>query len=374
MTAESLHVGLLTSDLNLQHGWARYSLEMANALRRAGVDVTLITARNSPPLPGVEIHPILPSLNPMDRGLLPRQFSALPRVRALFQDCDLIHAMVEPYAPLAVRVPGGRPVFVTAHGSYVRANRMRQPPASWVYAAAFQRAELVCVSYYTEKVAQATLSPVSTRVIGNGVDAETFSQVYHVGGGSTPTVLFVGAVKARKGVLELVRAAAKVRERVPGVCFRIVGALDAEPDYADQVRRAADELKLGGVVEFAGRISDDALLKAYAHADIFALPSVNIGWKFEGFGLALLEASAAGLPVIGSRDCGAEDAVVEGETGLLVAQTHLERDLADAILRLLSDPVAAARMGAAGRAFAAAHTWDRAAAALIGAYREALRR
>ena len=58
------------------------------------------------------------------------------------------------------------------------------------------------------------------------------------------------------------------------------------------------------------------------------MASLNVGWKFEGFGLTLLEASAAGLPVIGTRDCGAEDAVIEGETGLLVAQSDLEHELA----------------------------------------------
>ncbi|MBK8020242.1 MAG: glycosyltransferase family 4 protein [Chloroflexi bacterium] len=372
-TRQPLHVGVLTADLSVSHGWARYCLGMVNALRKAGVHLTIVAARNSPAIRGLDIHPLLPSLNPLDRGILPRQLAALPRVRALFRDCDVIHSMVEPYAPLAVRIPGGRPTFVTAHGSYIRANHMRRPPASWVYASAFQSANLICVSRYTEKVAQENFSPIRTWVIRNGVDAERFREVHHVGG-AVPTVLFVGAIKARKGILELVQAAALVRAQIPNVCFRIVGALEAEPEYAETVRRAAAELHLDGVVEFAGRISDEALLDAYAHADVFALPSLNVDWKFEGFGLALLEASAAGLPVIGSRECGAEDAVVEGVTGLLVSQRNLARDLADAILRLLNDRTLAERMGAAGRQHAASETWDQAAAALIDVYQEARRR
>jgi len=120
------------------------------------------------------------------------------------------------------------------------------------------------------------------------------------------------------------------------------------------------------------RFSQIELMALYARADVFALPSINVDGKFEGYGLALLEASAAGLPVIGSRDCGAEDAVVEGETGLLVPQTtgdQLNEALVEALVALLTDRDRAARMGAAGRARAQAQTWDRHAAALIALYR-----
>lgn len=372
MSGAGLHIGILAPDLSSRHGWARYSSDVLRALGKAGVKVTVVASRNSPPMDGVEVHPLLPNVEPLDRGLLSRQLAVLPRVRTLLQDCNIIHSLIEPFAPLAARMPGGRPLFVTGHGSYVRANQMRRPPASWVYASAFRQGTMICVSNYTARAAHEAISGAKTVVIGNGVRVEHFSQVQHIGGGDTPTLLFVGVIKGRKGVIELVRAMRLVRERIPNVRCRLVGSVESEPDYAEQVREAIRDHDLSGTVELTGRISDSALLEAYARADVFVLPSVNVDWKFEGFGLSLLEASAAGLPVIGSRDCGAEDAVIDGVTGMLVSQSDLESDLANAIVRLLDDRAAALKMGEAGRDYAKTQSWDRVAERLIALYREGL--
>src|SRR5690606_35041812 len=145
---------------------------------------------------------------------------------------------------------------------------------------------------------------------------------------------------------------------VPGVQCRIVGTLENEPDYAAQVAAEIERLGLGDRVLLLGRAPDADLMRLYAEADVYVLASRNIGWKFEGYGLSLLEASAAGLPVIGTTDCGAEDAVVDGVSGLLVPQGSIEWDLPAAINRLLSDRELAARMGEAGRDHARAQTWD----------------
>jgi phosphatidyl-myo-inositol dimannoside synthase len=100
---------------------------------------------------------------------------------------------------------------------------------------------------------------------------------------------------------------------------------------------------------------------------VFVLPARADGDKVEGFGLVLLEAGAAGLPVIGTRDSGTEDAVDDGVTGLLVAQGD-SAALAAALTRLLTDAALSARMGAAGRAKAAAQTWDMVAAEYMKLY------
>ena len=117
-----------------------------------------------------------------------------------------------------------------------------------------------------------------------------------------------------------------------------------------------------------GQVDEETLLGWYAAAQVFALPSLNVGSRFEGFGLAHLEASAAGLPVISTRDCGVEDAIVDGVTGLLLPQERLSETLAAAILTLLRDPQRARRMGAAGRAHAQEQTWDKVAQEQIALY------
>jgi len=367
-----LHVGILAADLTDKAGWSQYSLSMIQALHRAGIRLTVITARNSPPMDGIDVLPILPTVDPLDRGMLARMAAIYPQARAALQSCAVIHTFIEPYAPLAALVAGKRPLLITGHGSYVRAAQARPAPIRALYGWAFRRALVVCVSRYTAQIIAHTIPRVRSSVINNGVNFEHFGAIQHIGG-TVPTVLSVGAVKERKGTLQLARAIAIVRDSIPNVQCHIVGTLDAEPETVQRVRETINELNLGDQVHLLGRVPDVELMRLYAAADVFALPSVNVNWKFEGYGLSLIEASAARLPVIGSRDCGAEDAIQDGITGLLIAQGELmESQLAAAIIRLLQDRAGARRMGEAGHAWAQTQTWDHAATHLIDAYRKEL--
>lgn len=372
MPADSgLHIGLLAADLTHRHGWAHYSISLLAALRRAGAEVTVLAPKNSPLSTEADVLPILPTLDPLEAGMLGAQLRLTLHARRALAGCDVIHSAVELYAPLAALIAGRRPLVITGHGTYVRLPR-RGGAGGQLYRRAFQRATLACVSHFTAHEAQLALPGVYTIVIPNGIDAARFAALPPAEKDGR-TVLFVGAVKPRKGVLALVGAMARVREQIPGARCLIAGALDQEPGYVAQVREAISALGLADSVELLGRLPAAELLPLYAAADVFALPSLNLNGKFEGFGLALLEASAAGLPVIGSRGCGAEDAVRAGETGLLISQDAIEDGLTAAIIRLLTHPDERQRMGAAGRAFASAQTWDAAAGSLIALYQRLLR-
>jgi phosphatidylinositol alpha-1,6-mannosyltransferase len=239
---------------------------------------------------------------------------------------------------------------------------------------------VVCVSYYTARVLSDILPGVRTAVVNNGVDVERFSHLRD--GANTPsnaitkqgpTILSVGAVKLRKGTFELVQAMPAVLQHIPDAHCVILGSLDMEPDYVSRVRATISALGLSDCVHLMGRVPDETLLGWYGAADVFVLPSINSGWKFEGYGLVHMEASAAGLPVIGTRDCGAEDAIDDGVTGLLVPQVGIAEALPQAIISILSDPERARQMGAAGRAKAATQTWDHVARQMIALYEAALR-
>ena len=93
---------------------------------------------------------------------------------------------------------------------------------------------------------------------------------------------------------------------------------------------------------------------------------------FEGFGIVYLEASASGTPVIGTLDCGAEDAIVDGETGRLVAQEPAAVEVA--LRELCEDADLRGRMAVAGRKHAGASDWDENAAGVLGLFGEALGR
>lgn len=383
--SSSLKIGLLTGELSPKHGWARYSLSLIKALQAAGVNMTVVTARNSPDVSGISIHKLLPAVVPAERFLLLKQLLLLPRLRALLRDCDVIHATIEPFAPLAAWTAGKRPLFITGHGSYVQLPLMARWPSRLLYRRAFRRGTLVCVSRYTARVAAGVLPGVRTVIVNNGVDAERFSALPPLRvrrpkevpageggqGEGFPTVLAVGAVKARKGTLELARAMAAVRQQTPHVRCNIVGSL-SDTAYVERVRSEIRQLGLDDCVSLVGYVPDETLPDWYGTADVFVLPAMNEGRKFEGYGLVYLEASAAGLPVIGTMDTGAADAIDDGVTGLLVSQQRIADELPRAIRRILNDPALAARMGAAGRAKAQSQTWARVADRILMLYHRSL--
>ena len=379
-----MRIGFLTSDLVHRHGWGHQNLSLIQALRRAGIDTEIVASRNSPLIEMLSVTPILPAIDPRERNIVLKTALQIPRVRRLLDGCDIIHAAIEPFAPLGAWVAGKRPLFITGHGSSVRIDQPRWP-YRLLHQQAFRRGLVVCVSHYTARVLCDILPGVRTAVVNNGVDVERFANIRNDVGANRrfaptesvykrgPTVLSVGAVKLRKGTLELVRAMAAVRQRVSDVQCVILGSLEMEPEYVERVRAAIRTLGLDDCVHVPGRVPDETLLGWYGAADVFVLPSINSGWKFEGYGLVHLEASAAGLPVIGTRDCGAEDAIDDGITGLLVPQVGIDEALPPAIMDVLTNPERAREMGAAGRVKARRQTWDRVAQEMIALYEAALK-
>ena len=207
-----MRIGLLTSDLSAGHGWANYSLNLIRQLKARGHETTVICARNSPTVDFPQ-QPILPSVAPPERYSLIKILRQLPRARALLRGCDIVHSAIEPYAILAGAVAGGRPLFVTAHGSYVNLPRICRFPVGWMYQRAFERAQLICVSRHTAQVARALMPNVRAQVINNGVDAARFEHPPPTKVEKTaPTVVTLGEVKPRKGTLQLVEAMAVLRE------------------------------------------------------------------------------------------------------------------------------------------------------------------
>lgn len=366
-----MRIGLLTAELNRANGWATYSSNLVEGLQALGIQTVIVSARNSPPTQ-IETRPLLPTLTPPDSHSLVRSLRLLPRLRTIFRDCDIIHATAEPYAILAAALAGERPLFITAHGSYINLPRLRRFPVGALYRRALQRAQLLCVSRHTAKVAAELLPGVSTVVINNGVAAARFARSAPKIDKRAPTVLAAGGIKPRKGTLQLVEAMATVREALPAAQCVILGDPGAGSDYTARLQRRIDELKLGDQVRILGFV-DEAIMRGWlAAADVVALPAMNDGLFFEGFGLVLLEAGAAGTAVVGTDNCGVADAIIDGETGLIVSQKQLARELPQALVQLLGDPARAAEMGAAGKKYAQTQTWQAVAEQVSKLYQAAL--
>lgn len=163
--------------------------------------------------------------------------------------------------------------------------------------------------------------------------------------------LFVGRLVARKGLDTLLSALAVARRSFPAAHLTVVGD---GPERKRLASRVADE-GLSGAVRFTGAVPDGEIRALRAAAGWFCLvpePTEDAS-DTEGFGIALLEAQAAGLPVITADSGGVSDAVAPG--GALRVRPGDALALSRAIVRLCRDPGYANRLGAAGRTFAATH-------------------
>lgn len=152
-----------------------------------------------------------------------------------------------------------------------------------------------------------------------------------------PIVAYVGRLEREKSVDLLLCAVPLVLRHLPGCKFVIGGSGSAERE----LRELARKLRLRRNVTFLGEVEDAAAVLARAH--VYANPSAA-----EGFGLAVAEAQAWALPVVGVASAGTAEIVADGQTGLL-ADTPDPEELAAAIVRLAADRELAEELGAEGR-------------------------
>jgi glycosyltransferase involved in cell wall biosynthesis len=231
---------------------------------------------------------------------------------------------------------------------------------------------VVTVSHYSSRkiVELYGVDEAKVRVVPNGVDPEKFKPTgFHeevkrrYGFSGRQVVLFVGRLIPRKGLTFLVEAARDVNEEKGDTAFVIVG----NGPLKRQLAKRLEEVNLSRNFFFFGDVKDTMLPDFYNCADVFAFPSIQ-----EGQGIALLEAAASAKPVVAFKVGGVEEAVLNGESGLLVERGN-HRKLGEAILKLLSNQSLREKMGARGREFVLNnYTWDICAERMLRIYREAL--
>ncbi len=208
--------------------------------------------------------------------------------------------------------------------------------------------------------------PGDYRVIPHGIDLKHFSA------GLPPieefcdgklNILFVGRLEKRKGALYLLKAYEKVKKEFPQSRLIVVGPGNRlRQEYQGWV----EERKLKDVT-FTGNVSYFDLPRYYRTADIFCSPATGR----ESFGIVLLEAMAAGKPIIASNIEGYANVLSHGVEGLLVPPKDKEA-IAQALLSLLSDQALRQQMGCKGREKAEEHSWERIAQRTLDYYSELL--
>jgi phosphatidylinositol alpha-1,6-mannosyltransferase len=166
--------------------------------------------------------------------------------------------------------------------------------------------------------------------------------------GDRPVVICVSRLVPRKGQDTLLRAWPAVLGQVPDAALLIVSG----GPYAKTLRRLAEQTGVVSSVTFTGPVPQPELPAHYAAGDVFSMPcrTRRGGLDVEGLGIVYLEASAAGLPVVGGDSGGAPDAILAGETGYVVGGRDVAA-LSGHLIALLSDPAGAKAMGEKGRAW-----------------------
>lgn len=177
-----------------------------------------------------------------------------------------------------------------------------------------------------------------------------------------PVVTCVSRLVRRKGQDTLIRAWPAVQRQVPDAALLIVGA----GPYSADLHRLGERTGVSASVHFTGSVPPAELPAHYAAGDVFAMPcrTRRGGLDVEGLGIVYLEASAAGLPVVGGDSGGAPDAIADGTTGYVVSGRDVDA-LSARLVALLSDPAGARAMGEKGRAWVEQEwSWDQTATTL----------
>jgi len=223
--------------------------------------------------------------------------------------------------------------------------------------------------------------PGRIRVVPPGVDGKLFAPRprheararLHLA--NARLLLFVGRLQPFKGPEVAIRALAEAVARAPQVAGDVVLAVvggstgrEGEPDQATKLMELAANIGVSDRVIFFPPQPHARLADFYSAAEAVLVPS-----RSESFGLAALEAEACGTPVIAAAAGGLRYVVVDGQTGFLV-EGHEPGDYADRILKILSDPMLAARLSEGALRHAGRFSWDATAADIRGVYRELLAR
>ncbi|MBA2631939.1 MAG: glycosyltransferase family 4 protein [Chloroflexi bacterium] len=202
--------------------------------------------------------------------------------------------------------------------------------------------------------------PGEYEIIPNGVDLDRYTQAepYENLRDGTLNILFVGRLEERKGLIHLLKAYNRLRKRKVDARLLVCGA-------GPKLREYKRYVGLRGIrdVEFLGRVSDAEKVRYFASADIFCAP--NTGQ--ESFGIVLLEAMAAGVPIVASDIHGFKRVVERNVQGLLVEPRN-QRALAAALYTLSRDADLRHEMGDAGRARAPEFSWDRVTERIVDFY------
>lgn len=275
----------------------------------------------------------------------------------------LLHAHFGPEAVAARQIAHALrlPMIVTLHGYDITIDRawwesgaggavMRNYPRQLLRIAATAGTHFVAVSEAIRECAIAFGIPSEKVTVAFiGIDVAKFIPGPIPLCARAPRILFVGRLVEKKGCQFLLQAMRHVREKIKMAELVVIG------DGPERAGLEALARELGGGIQFLGALPPERVKSELDAARVFCLPSVRAAnGDAEGFGLVLLEAQASGVPVVTSAMGGAQEGILDGETGYRVGEGDVV-GLANHLIDLLSQPDKAMAMGQAARRLVCAH-------------------
>jgi phosphatidyl-myo-inositol dimannoside synthase len=300
-------------------------------------------------------------------------------IKSLAAEVGAKALVLDPALPLGFLGPTlGLPYALVLHGAEITVPG-RLPASRQVLSRVIRGASLlIAAGHYPEDEARRAVGHKGTMPqvvqVPTGVDTGRFVPLAGIDRVATrarlglpvsgPLVVSVSRLVPRKGMDVLIEAAAGLAKDYPDLVVAIAGSGRDRPRLEHRIR------KTGAPVRLLGRVADADLPALYGCADVFSLCCRTrwAGLEQEGFGIVFLEAAAAGVASVAGASGGAAEAVVDGETGLVVHDPDDPRALQAALGRLLADPELARAQGLeARRRVEAEFGYDYLAARLAGA-------
>lgn len=357
-----MRIALFSSTADAKNGYGNITVEFCRALRGLGIDFTLF-------LPAAEkaFHAkYIPEI-PAEFSLPPYIFEMKNPKSLLYLTSidvsayDVVHSLLDfPYCFLAARSAKkyGKPFMMGSQGTYGVVPLLRFPDRIAMEYAYGQARKIIVPSEFTKDIIlKHTKKPYDIYVLHNGVNFPRFEAPRDVSAiraqyPGKKIFLTVGGLKERKGQDLTIESLGILKKSFDDFVYLLVGDGEMKSLWEAKAR----ECGVADKVFFLGSKDGEELVQYFHACDVYVHTPKVVHYNFEGFGIVYLEAGACGKPSVATDAGGVADAVVDGETGLILPDNDKEA-IAKALLKLCTDEPLRQRLGAAGKEYARGHDW-----------------
>ena len=370
-----MRIALFSSTADATNGYGNITVEFCRALRGLGIDFTLFLPESEK-----KVHAKYLADIPAEFSLPPYIFELKNPKSLLYlksidlSEYDVVHSLFDfPYCVLAARLAKKykKPFMMGSQGTYGVVPLLRFPDRIAMEYAYAQAKKIIVPSEFTKDIIlKHCRKQYEIDVLHNGVNYPRFEASRDVSDirakyPGKKIFLTVGGLKERKGQDLTIESLGILKKSFSDFVYLLVGDGEMKSVWEAKAR----ECGVADKVFFLGSKDGEELVRYFHACDVYVHTPKVVHYNFEGFGIVYLEAGACGKPSVATDAGGVADAVVEGETGIIVPDNDKEA-VAKALLQLCTDELLRSRLGAAGKEYARGHDWALIARRFLAIYNE----